>query len=204
MVAVFGSGIRVMSDSWITFQPAIDEPSNISPSAKTSSSTKVVSNVTCCHLPRGSVKRRSMYFTSCSLISFSTSRAVVITEILLVQEAARHGQGKGRRGAGQTKGRRLTRRRSNRVEAAFAGADANRLFDGRNENLSVADTAGLRGLADRFNRTIDHFVGEDDFYLHLGKEVDNIFGAPVEFRVALLPAEALCLRDGDPLQPNLL
>src|SRR6202166_1872232 len=76
MVAVTGSGIRHMSDSLIAFQPAIEEPSNMRPSAKVSSSIIVTSNVTCCHLPRGSVKRRSTYFTSLSLIDFRTSLAV--------------------------------------------------------------------------------------------------------------------------------
>src|SRR5882757_9926456 len=65
-----------MSDSLIAFQPAIEEPSNIKPSAKTSSSIMVTSKVTCCHLPRGSVNRRSTYLTSLSLIDFSTSLAV--------------------------------------------------------------------------------------------------------------------------------
>src|SRR5664279_6356422 len=51
MQAETGSGIRHMSDSWIAFQPAIDEPSNIWPSAKVSSSIMPTSNVTCCHLP---------------------------------------------------------------------------------------------------------------------------------------------------------
>src|ERR1700694_1415531 len=76
IVAVTGSGIRHMSDSLIAFQPAIDEPSNIRPSAKVSSSIMPTSNVTCCHLPRGSVKRKSTYFTSLSLIDFRTSLAV--------------------------------------------------------------------------------------------------------------------------------
>ncbi|MGY2936371.1 hypothetical protein ACVWZ6_005973 [Bradyrhizobium sp. GM6.1] len=76
IVAVTGSGIRHMSDSLIAFQPAIDEPSNIVPSAKMSSSIMLMSKVTCCHLPRGSVKRRSTYLTSLSLIDFRTSLAV--------------------------------------------------------------------------------------------------------------------------------
>src|SRR6201989_28161 len=75
MVAVTGSGIRHMSDSLIAFQPAIEEPSNIKPSEKVSSSIMPASNVTCCHLPRGSVKRRSTYFTSLSFICFRTSLA---------------------------------------------------------------------------------------------------------------------------------
>src|SRR4051812_24925719 len=76
IVAVTGSGIRHMSDSLIAFHPAIEEPSNITPSAKVSSSIMPTSKVTCCHLPRGSVKRRSTYFTSLSLIDFRTSLAV--------------------------------------------------------------------------------------------------------------------------------
>src|SRR6201999_3419283 len=76
MVAVTGSGIRHMSDSLIAFQPAIEEPSNNVPSEKMSSSIMLTSKVTCCHLPRGSVKRRSTYFTSLSLMDFRTSLAV--------------------------------------------------------------------------------------------------------------------------------
>src|SRR5438132_11895014 len=78
MQADAGSGINVMSDSWIAFQPAIEEPSNMMPSANVSSSTVEISTVTCCHLPRGSVKRKSTYFTSLSLIILRTSLAVVM------------------------------------------------------------------------------------------------------------------------------
>src|ERR1700748_3128839 len=74
--ALAGSGIRHMSDSLIAFQPAIEEPSNMVPSAKISSSIMVTSKVTCCHFPRGSVKRRSTYLTSLSLIDLRTSLAV--------------------------------------------------------------------------------------------------------------------------------
>src|ERR671931_1718087 len=78
MQAEAGSGIRFMSDSWIAFQPAIEEPSNMMPSAKVSSPMVEISTVTCCHLPRGSVNRKSTNFTSLSLTIFRTSLAVVI------------------------------------------------------------------------------------------------------------------------------
>jgi hypothetical protein len=68
MQAVVASGIRIMSDSLIAFQPAIDEPSNMKPSVNTSSVTVETCWAVCCHLPRGSVKRRSTYSTLCSLI----------------------------------------------------------------------------------------------------------------------------------------
>src|SRR5712672_1575556 len=77
MTAVAGSGIKIMSDSLIPFQPAIDEPSNILPSLKNPSSTKRVGMVTCCSLPIVSVKRRSANFASFSLINFRTSAAVI-------------------------------------------------------------------------------------------------------------------------------
>src|SRR6056300_1624974 len=59
-----------MSDSLMAFQPAIDEPSNIVPSAKKASSIRSMSSVRCCILPRGSVKRRSTNLTSSSAIIF--------------------------------------------------------------------------------------------------------------------------------------
>jgi hypothetical protein len=43
-----------------------------------------------------------------------------------------------------------------RVAVALAGADAQRGFDGDDENLAVADAAGLRGGGDR----LDHAIGE--------------------------------------------
>src|SRR5580693_8437337 len=70
--AVVRSGTSTMSDSLMAFQPAIDEPSNITPSVKRSESTVRTAWDKCCHLPRGSVKRKSTYLTSCSLIMSMT------------------------------------------------------------------------------------------------------------------------------------
>src|ERR1700685_1571756 len=77
MTAVAGSGIKIMSDSLIPFQPAIDEPSNILPSLKKPSSTNRVGTVTCCSLPIVSVNRRSANFASFSLINFRTSAGIM-------------------------------------------------------------------------------------------------------------------------------
>src|SRR5438128_8963159 len=92
-----GSGIRFMSDSLIAFQPAIEEPSNICPSAKVSSSIKETSKVTCCHFPRGSVNRKSTYLTSLSLIICRTSLAVVMEYIPFL--GTRHHSSRGRTGS---------------------------------------------------------------------------------------------------------
>ena len=72
ITAVSGSGIRIMSDSLIAFQPAIEEPSNMMPSRNTSSSMVETCCAVCCHLPRGSVNRRSTYSTECSVSISST------------------------------------------------------------------------------------------------------------------------------------
>src|ERR1700733_1706696 len=72
MTAGAGSGIRIMSDSLIAFQPAIDDPSNMKPSVKTSASTVETCCAVCCHLPRGSVNRRSTYSTEFSVSMLST------------------------------------------------------------------------------------------------------------------------------------
>ena len=47
-------------------------------------------------------------------------------------------------------------------------------------------------------------VAEHDLDLHLGQEVDDVFGAAIELGVALLAAEALGLGDGDALQADFL
>ena len=51
---------------------------------------------------------------------------------------------------------------------------------------------------------VEQVVGEHDLDLHLGQEVDDVFGAAIELGVALLAAEALGLGDGDALQADLL
>src|SRR5438270_4964380 len=57
-----------MSDSLIAFQPAIELPSNMKPSVNMSSLMMPDAMVRCCHLPLGSVKRRSTQSISSSLI----------------------------------------------------------------------------------------------------------------------------------------
>jgi hypothetical protein len=39
-------------------------------------------------------------------------------------------------------------------------------------------------------------VGNDDLDLHLGEEIDHIFGSPIQFGVPLLTTKALDFRDG--------
>src|SRR4029077_5461487 len=95
-------------------------------------------------------------------------------------------------------------KQSNRVRPSLPGADANCLFDGRDEDLAVADAARLGGLLDRLERLAQHVVGQHNLDLHLGQEVDDVLRPAIELGVALLPAKALRLDYGDALQANFL
>src|SRR4051812_24773909 len=188
ITAVAGSGIRHMSDSLIAFQPAIEEPSNIVPSENMSSSTMVLSKVTCCHLPRGSVKRRSTYFTSSSFIIFNTSLAVVMGRVSLVDEVSPREQ----------------RPRLDCVDAGLTRPDPDRFLDVRDENLAVPDPAGLGRASYRLDGFFDHVIAEDNFDLHLGKEIHDVFGTAIELGMPLLAPESLRLGDRDALQSVFL
>src|SRR6185312_8788236 len=72
-------------------------------------------------------------------------------------------------------------------------ADANGLLDREDENLSVADLAGLGGSGDRADHLLD-LVGRDrDLDLQLGEKVHGVFGAAIDFRVPFLSSVAFDL-----------
>src|SRR5436190_1756618 len=213
IVAVTGSGIRHMSDSLIAFQPAIEEPSNIKPSANVSSSIMPTSKVTCCHLPRGSVKRRSTYFTSLSLIDFRTSLAVFMNSPYLL----RVGFLSERRVRSRTKSGCCSSPLllffaanfriapgSDSVQPGFAGSDPDGLFDIGNENLAVADATCLGSAADRVDGFLHQVVADHDLDFDLGQEVDDVFRTAIQLGMPLLPPEAFGLRHGDALESNFL
>ena len=78
------------------------------------------------------------------------------------------------------------------------------MLDCVDEDLAVADAAGLRCIADCLDRLFSEIVGAHHFDLHLGQEVDDIFGAAIKLSVALLAAKPLGLGDGDSLEADLL
>src|SRR6266516_5706911 len=62
MYAVSGSGTRSMSDSWISWNPRIEEPSNPTPSSKIDSVSSATGTEKCCMSPGRSQKRKSTIF----------------------------------------------------------------------------------------------------------------------------------------------
>src|SRR5258706_4658719 len=89
-------------------------------------------------------------------------------------------------------------RRSDGGLAGLAGADPYHLLHAGHEDLAVADLAGMRGLDDGLDGSLGHGVGQHDLDFHLGKEIDDVLGAAIEFRMALLPAESLDFGDRQP------
>src|SRR5258708_15092827 len=79
------------------------------------------------------------------------------------------------------------------VRARLAGADAQRLLDGGDEDLAVADLAGMGGLLDGLDGALDLGVIDHDLDLHLGQEAHQVLGAAVDLGLALLAAETLDL-----------
>jgi len=80
MLAVLASGMSSMSEASMPFQPAMDEPSKAWPLLNLSSSNADTGTLTCCSLPRVSVKRKSTNLTSLSLTIFITSATVFAIE----------------------------------------------------------------------------------------------------------------------------
>src|SRR5690242_9143570 len=173
-----------MSDSLIAFQPAIDEPSNITPSVNESSWVAEAMRAVCCHLPRGSVKRKSTNFTSFSFIIARTCLASIVPLSLVTLPPP---------GVFSYGG-----------VAALASANSYRVVDPRHEDLAIADAAGMGRGANRLHGLLDHLIFDDQFDLYLGQEVDNILSAAIELGMTLLPAEPFGLQHGDALQADLI
>ena len=75
----------------------------------------------------------------------------------------------------------------------------------RDENLAVADAARVRAACmiastARSSSASSH----DDLDLHLGQEIDDVFGAAIKLGVALLAAEALRFDHGDAFDADLV
>lgn len=83
-----------------------------------------------------------------------------------------------------------------RVFVAVAGADANDLLDGADEDFAVADLAGASRVGNGVNDFINLRVFDGDFDFDLRQKVDGVFGATVAFDVTLLAATTANVGNG--------
>jgi hypothetical protein len=88
------------------------------------------------------------------------------------------------------------------VTSALSRSNANHVFDGKHENLPVADASGFRRALNRIDDLRDQLVGHDDVELHLRQEIDHVLGAPVELGVTFLSAESFHLAHRDALNAD--
>jgi hypothetical protein len=165
------SGFRIMSDSLMAFQPSIDEPSNMKPSLSSSSPTTPATMVRCCHLPLGSVKRRSTHSISLSLIILRTSDALFAMMKMpfpVKSNAARWP-------------RKALSRSSDRVGISLPGTDADAVSTVVTNILPSPMRPVCAAFCDRFDHALGERIVHDDLQLHLGQEIDDIFGTAIEF-----------------------
>src|SRR5262245_54064876 len=81
-------------------------------------------------------------------------------------------------------------------DISLAGADAHSAVDAVDEDLAVADLAGLGGSYDGLDDFADLVSRDGRFDLDLGQEADRVFGAAIDFGVALLTPVSFDLGDG--------
>src|SRR5262249_29528966 len=117
----------------------------------------------CCHTPGKSVNLQSIILAPFFSAYFSTSLGVIPRSFTSL----------------------------NGILALFTGADADDFIDRRDEDLSVADATGLRGLRDGAQHLVHHVVLDDDLDLHLRDEVHDIGRAAADLLLAAGAAEAL-------------
>src|SRR3954462_11416560 len=70
------------------------------------------------------------------------------------------------------------------------------------EDFAVADLSGFCRAGDGFDGFVDLIRGDSDFDLDLGQEAHRVFGAAIDFRMALLPAVSLDFRHRETMNAN--
>jgi hypothetical protein len=78
------------------------------------------------------------------------------------------------------------------------------VVNGGDENLAVADFAGLGRLDDGLTACVGEVVRQHGFDFDLGQEIHGVFAAAINFGVAFLAAKTLDLGDGHALDADFV
>ena len=87
--------------------------------------------------------------------------------------------------------------------ASLAGTNADNLLDSCNEDLTVTDLAGMCCLENGINGILNGIIGDNDFNLHLGQEIDDILCTAIQLGMPFLAAKTFNFSDGKALNANL-
>src|SRR5919107_5254966 len=85
------------------------------------------------------------------------------------------------------------------IDIGLAGADADCLFERRDEDLAVADLPCAGCGRDRLDHLRDQLGGDRYLDLQLRQEAHGIFGAAIDFRMTLLPSISFDFSHGKPV-----
>ena len=92
----------------------------------------------------------------------------------------------------------------NRARAAFAGADTNDIRNGGNEDFSVTDLAALGRFTNGLDSGFYLSVVDNNVDLHFRYQINDVFGAAIEFSMAFLAAEPFDFQDRETLHADLI
>src|SRR5579859_657371 len=83
-----------------------------------------------------------------------------------------------------------------RVAVGFAGPNPQGVINRRHENLAIADLSSAGARGDHLNRLLGDVGRDRDLDPQFREKIHHIFGAAIDFGVALLAAVTLDLGDG--------
>jgi hypothetical protein len=92
---------------------------------------------------------------------------------------------------------------SERDVAGLFGANAYSIIDRSDKHLAIACFTSASGGHDGIDGALDEAIGQDDFDLDFGLEVDGILAAAIDLHVAFLAAEPLDGTDGKAVDPEI-
>jgi len=94
------------------------------------------------------------------------------------------------------------RHHSDCIVIFLSGANANNALDGYNENLSIANFAGMGGGFDGLHNQVDLICYDHYLNIYLGDKVNHVFSTTINLGMSFLASVTLYLGDGHPLNAN--
>src|SRR5437867_8067821 len=191
MKALAGSGMASMSEASMDFQPRMLDPSKPRPSAKESSANSPMGMVKCCQVPKVSTNLMSTIFAPPFLAISITCLGVLMgrfcsallfiwflrTKIPVAMIA----------GGGENL--------LDSLLSGFLSADPDGILDGTDEDLSVADLAGLCGFDDGLNGVGNLAVSQNDLDFYFRKKINGVLAAAINLGVTLLTTKPFDFAD---------
>jgi len=89
-----------------------------------------------------------------------------------------------------------------RCGSPFLVADPNGFIDLGKKNFAVTDFSGARSLENRAHGGVNPIVGQNNFELHLGQQINGVFTPAVILGVTFLSSVSAHIGDGHAFDPK--